>query len=1290
MQPQPSYRVLGPCQALRADDGTEAALSGARLRALLTALAAAGGRAVGPGALIDQVWPDGDPADDQDRTAALQALVGRLRRALGREAVVSAPGGGYRLAAGPDAVDLHRFERLAAEGAAALADGRAERAAALLDEALGLWRGPALADLPGRDTDPLVVRVEQRHAQARRDRLAAEVALGRAADALAPLAALAAGQPLDEPLQALRIRALRAAGRPAEALAAYEEVRESLAERLGTDPGPELRSLHAELLTEDGPVPAPSRRALPAPLTSFIGRAEELGSLAAAWEGRRLVTLTGPGGVGKTRLALEAAGTYDGPVHLAELASVREESTVAAAVLSALGARETQLWHTPAVAPVEPRDRFAALVEHCAGRRMLLVLDNCEHVVAEAAELAQALLTRCPGVTVLATSREPLGVPGEGVRPLGPLPVDMALRLLGERGAAARPGFSVAEDPEAADEICRRLDGLPLAIELAAARLRMLSARQIAERLDDRFRLLTSGARTVLPRQQTLRAVVDWSWDLLDETERAVLRRLAVFTGGCDLTAAETVCGSGPDPQEAGPAGAVLDGPGAEALNGRRVDDPVRGADMPGAGLPVGLGGGMPDSPVTHAPGGPVADVPQVRGADAPGRSGVEGPVQGPGTPGADMPGGLGGAVQDPSGGPVADVPRTDPRVPGPDAPGGAPRADAPSKPDSAAPPVPDTGPRGGPDAGAPARPRTDSLDARRPGASHPHASHPDAPRPGVLGVSRAHGPHVSPADVLDVLGALVDKSLVVAAPGGDGMRFRLLETVAEYAGERLDEAGEREVVARRHLTYYRELARRTDPELRGPGQLAAIELFEREHGNLRGALRTALALGDEQEMLCLVHALSWFWQLRNHQVDARTWAAEAGRLGPDPFQEPVRPAEPLDGRCLDVPPPWTGERLWEARRGGRLYALATEGGEGATALERPETRARLTALVAAYRPGLPQTCRQPGTMWYFARLMTGELSGLDETLAQIVDACRAHGPGWDLGFALLMRAKLAGQGDDAAEALALFETARDSWGIAESLAARGEAYEREGRLKEAAADFERATDAATRVGARSQVPVFTARLAAVRLRLAPTGDAEAERLLAEAADEAGQWGAEAAGAGRLLLAQHYGHTGRTGLARAQLSLLEGEFGDVTPALFWGLVGGTWAWLDCLDGAYDRALERLARAVVDVETLAHLVAPHLVVAQFATAAWARGARGGPGDAETGARLLGAYDAHAGSDTGGGFRPFTPQTEAAIRAGAEEALSAALPAETYTRLYEEGTALSLRRAAGLVRDQAASP
>ncbi|MEV7534244.1 ATP-binding protein [Streptomyces hydrogenans] len=923
---QPTYRVLGPGRARRAD-GTEGPVRGARLAALFAALAAAGGRPVGAAALAARVWAD-DTTAPEDPGAALQALVARLRRTLGAGAVGSAPGG-YRLAAAAEDIDLFRFERLAAEGAAALAAGEPERAAALLDEALGLWAGPALADLPDRATDPLVVRVERRHAEARRDRLAADVARGRAAAALAPLTALAGAHPLDEPLQALRIRALRDAGRAAEALAAYEEVRRTLADRLGADPGPELRALHERLLSGEGPE-APGRRApsLPARLTSFIGRDEELVALSGELTSARLVTLLGPGGVGKTRLALEAAEAYegDGTVHLAELASVREESEVPGAVLTALGARETMLRGSDGLLGGDPLSR---LVEHCAGRRMLLILDNCEHVVGAAARLAEVVLARCPGVRVLATSREPLGVPGERSRPLGPLPEAAALRLLGERGAAARPGFEVAGDLVSAREIVRRLDGLPLAIELAAARLRVLSARQIADRLDDRFRLLTSGARTVLPRQQTLRAVVDWSWELLDEPERAVLRRLAVFTGGCDLEAAEAVC--------AGPEG----------------------------------------------------------------------------------------------------------------------------------------------------------------------------------------------ADVLDVLAALVDKSLVVAAPGERGMRFRLLETVGEYAAERLDEAGERAEAERAHLTHYRELARTRDPALRGPGQAAALAL--------------------------------------------------------------------------------------------------------------------------------------------------------------LVTACRAHGDPWDLAFALLMRAKLVGRGpEEAAEALALFEEARDAWGIAESLAARGEAYERAGRLTEAAEDFGRAAAAAGEAGARSQVPVFTARLAAVRLRLRPDGDEEAERLLADAAEEAARWGAEAAGSGRLLLAQHYAHTGRTGLAQEQLGRAETEFGDHTPALFWGLVGGMRAWIDCLDGAHDRALARLGRAVDDLETLAHMVAPYLLVAQLATGAWALGGRGRPGDARTAARLLGAYDAQDGGGPGGGFRPYTPRTEALIREGAEAAARAALTPEEYTDGYAAGRALPVTAAAALLR------
>ncbi|MEU9701673.1 BTAD domain-containing putative transcriptional regulator [Streptomyces sp. NPDC047981] len=1084
------YRVLGPCEALRADGG-EAVFSGARLRALLAALASAAGRTVQVDDLIGLIW-EGEPPGDG--TEALQALVGRLRRALGREAVVSVAGG-YRLAAGTEDVDLYVFERLAAEGGRALAAGEAERAALLLDQALALWRGPALADLPGRDGDPLVVRAEQRHAHARKDRLAADVALGRAEEAVAPLEALAAERPLDETVSALRIRALRAAGRAAEALRVYEEVRTVLADRLGADPGAELRSLHADLLAGDGSPFAPQQPQpqppLPARPTSFVGRQRELDRLVPELALRRLITLIGPGGVGKTRLALEAADAEarrrpDG-AWFAELASVRSESEVAAAVLTAIGGRETQSWGAT------PRDALTRLVEHCASRRLLLILDNCEHVVGAAAELAEVVLARCPGVTVLATSREPLGVPGEFVRPLEPLPQDKAVRLLADRGAAARPGFDPGDDPEACGEICRRLDGLPLAIELAAARLRVLSPRQVADRLDDRFRLLTSGARTVLPRQQTLRAVVDWSWDLLTEAERGVLRRLSVFSGGCDLEAVEAVC----------PAG-----------------------------------------------------------------------------------------------------------------------------------------------------------------------------------------------DALGLLGSLVDKSLVVAAPcedgPGGGMRYRLLETVAEYAGERLDEAGDRAEAERRHLVHYRELARHADPALRGPDQPVWLRRLETEHGNVTAALRTAVGLGAEQEALCLVLSMSWFWQLRARQTDARLWSQAVAALGPDPFAAPVRRAVPLAARCTDTPPPWSEEQLWEARRGCALVALAAEGGEGSKALERPDTRARLDAIVTAYRPGLPQNCRQPGTMWFFARLMTGEFDSLEATLDAVLSACRAEVLGWELAFTHLMRAKLLGDRPaDAEAALAHFERVGDAWGTAESRSARGEAHERSGRLAEAAADYEHAARAAAGLGAHAQATVFTARLAAVRLRLPatdadPEARAAAERLLVEAAaDASAESSGEPVSTARLLLAQHYAHTGRTALAREQVDRMEAEFSGDTPDLFLGVTGGLRGWLDCLDGAYPDAVAQLTRAVRDVEGLAYVVAPHLVVGLFPVAARARAGRGEPGDAEDGARLLGAYDAHPADAGGAGFRPFTEQTESSVRAHAEHALRGALDPATYARRYEEGARLSVREAATLV-------
>ncbi len=547
--------MLGP---LEVSNGQEAAglVSGARLRTLLIALALRPGRLVPTAQLVDGIWGDNPPAGASN---ALQALVSRLRRAL-PSAVIDSQPAGYRLVVDQDDVDVVRFERLVAAGRAALPDDPAT-AAQTLREALGLWRGPALLDVADQDSfQATLTHLEELRLAATEDRIEADLRLGRATEVVTELTTLVAEHPLRERLVGALMRALSQAGRPAEALAAYEQARAALVDQLGTDPSPELSALHTAVLRgeiEPSPpaaVEAARRTNLRAGLTSFVGRDADIAQVRELIGEYRLTTLIGPGGAGKTRLAVEASRTLleqvpDG-VWLVELAPVTDGADVPAAALAALDLRDPSL-----VGREHAEDPSDRLITALRSRRVILALDNCEHVIDAAAALADRLLAECPEVRILATSREPLGITGEAVWPVEPLglpPEDLnghdllgydAVRLLVDRARAARPGFAVTDDnaPEIA-RICRVLDGMPLAIELAAARLRTMTVAQLAGRLDDRFRLLTGGSRTALPRHQTLRAVVDWSWDLLTDPERVLLRRLAIFTGGASLEAVQRVC----------------------------------------------------------------------------------------------------------------------------------------------------------------------------------------------------------------------------------------------------------------------------------------------------------------------------------------------------------------------------------------------------------------------------------------------------------------------------------------------------------------------------------------------------------------------------------------------------------------------------------------------------------------------------------------------------------------------------------------------------------------------------
>ncbi|MGW3009957.1 BTAD domain-containing putative transcriptional regulator [Streptomyces sp. NPDC001219] len=552
-------RLLGAFQLSRG--GAELPVPGARLRALVARLALAGGHPVATGGLIDAIWAEDPPAGPAH---ALQALVSRLRRTLGSAGDVAQHAGGYRLAVDAADVDALRFEQLAAAGRDRLRAGDPHAAAAVLGEAVALW-----GDRPG--AGPTVVaavapavatRLAHASTEAVADLAEAELARGHADAAAARLAALLAEYPVHERAAALLMDALEAQGRQAEALALYERTRERLADDLGTGPGAALSERHLRLLRAERPAPdsAPVRRSnLPAPLTSFLGRDDDLARIDGLLASGRLVTVLGPGGAGKTRLAVEAARrhryAYRDGVWMIDLASVTEPAKVGAALLAAIGLRGAALFEAPAALRGDPVGELDVLADQLDGRESLLVVDNCEHLVDAVAHLIAALLARCATLRVLATSREPLAVDGEALVPLGPLALPepheeagqarrtASVRLFTERAAAVRPGFDVDEhNLGEVLRVVRGLDGMPLALELAAARLRTLSLAGLAAGLSDRFRLLTTGSRTALPRHRTLRAVIAWSWDLLGADARTVAERIAVLPGGVTPDSATAVC----------------------------------------------------------------------------------------------------------------------------------------------------------------------------------------------------------------------------------------------------------------------------------------------------------------------------------------------------------------------------------------------------------------------------------------------------------------------------------------------------------------------------------------------------------------------------------------------------------------------------------------------------------------------------------------------------------------------------------------------------------------------------
>ena len=549
------FRVLGPVEVWVAGEQVE--LGPPKQRALLAILILNAGRVVAQERLMELLWHGSEP---KTAVHALEVYVSNLRKALKSDDLIHRRAPGYVLTVDNQKIDLRRFDELLTKGRLALEAGDAERSALLLREALALWRGAAFG---GTGSGEFLLGESQRLEALRldclEDRIDADLRLGRHADLVGELERLVAENPFRERLCGQWMLALYRAGRQAEASAAYQAMRARLSDELGMDPSRRLQDLLTKILRQDPTLDVESRPAakpepplttnLPVPMTSFIGRSAAVAEVQRLLQRTRVVTLVGPGGIGKTRLALEIGRSlfdaYPDGVWLTELAGLTDGELISESVRLALGISE-----------VRAKSRIDALISHLRGRCLLIILDNCEHVIGAAANVVERLASSCPKVAFLVTSRERLRIPGEQLWEVTPLSLPSAtssgggediarseaVQLFLDRAALSRSTFGLTEaNSGSIAEISRRLEGIPLALELAAANVATMGTDEMTRRLDAPFELLTSGYRTASQRHQTLMGAVQWSYDLLTEGQRLMFARLSVFRG-FDMQAARTVC----------------------------------------------------------------------------------------------------------------------------------------------------------------------------------------------------------------------------------------------------------------------------------------------------------------------------------------------------------------------------------------------------------------------------------------------------------------------------------------------------------------------------------------------------------------------------------------------------------------------------------------------------------------------------------------------------------------------------------------------------------------------------